>query len=119
MWKTNVTKVITEAITMQLDARLVDLGTDDIQEERDPMDIAPSAPAASDPIWDVGAEQRDHEMGSTPDKKKGRKDPYGIGNAIDRFATNAITANKAATMAKKHKDLLEEAGLQLNINETS
>ena len=40
---------------------------------------------------------------------------FGIGNAIDRFATNAITGNKAATLAKKYKELLEDAGLSLDV----
>ena len=48
------------------------------------------------------------------DWKKGRKYLCGVGNAIDRFATSAITARKVASLAKMHEDLLEEVGLHLN-----
>ena len=40
---------------------------------------------------------------------------FGTGNAIDRFATNAIVGNKAATIIKKHKELLEDAGLNVDL----
>ena len=36
-------------------------------------------------------------------KKRGRKDLYGIQSAVDIFATNALTQAKGATTLKKHK----------------
>ena len=145
-WKIKATKVITEVITMQLNERLVDPGTDDIQEDRGLTDVIPSVlaasgpscdigavhgvPAASDPSCDTGAEQaHSAPAASAPTRnigaecegqdrngnlteKKGRQDLYGVGNAIDKFATSAITA-------KKYKDILEDVGLQLNIDKTS
>ena len=54
---------------------------------------------------------------SKPKKKKGRKDLYGIQRAVDTFATNALTQAKGATILKKHKDLLDEAGPHINANE--
>ena len=44
---------------------------------------------------------------------------YCIGNAVDRFATNALTESRAATMAKKHKELLEDVCLNINTKEMS
>ena len=52
--------------------------------------------------------------GVKPRKKRGRKDPYGIQSAVDTFATNALTQAKGATILKKHEELLDEAGLQIN-----
>ena len=119
VWKASARKAIVEAITMQLNARLVDPGTDDIQEEDESMEDDLGAPAASVPNCDIGAEQKAQDTKRPSEKRKGRKDLYGIGNAIDRFATNAVLANKASTLAKKYKELLEEAGLKLNTKDTS
>ena len=114
VWKTHATKAIAEAITMQLNSRLIDLGTDDTQEDHGNLGESHETLAAGGPIWNIGAEQPGQTRQQMLEGKKGRKDLFGIGNAIDRFATNAITGNKAATLAKKYKDLLEEAGLSLD-----
>ena len=50
-------------------------------------------------------------------KKKGRKDLYGTQNVVDTFATNTLTQARGATILKKRKDLLDDAGLYINANE--
>ena len=86
-----------------------------MQEDHGNLQESHETLAAGDPICDAGAEQTGQTRQQMPERKKGRKDLFGIGNAIDRFATNAITGNKAATLAKKYKELLEDAGLSLGL----
>ena len=49
-------------------------------------------------------------------KKKGRKDLFGITNAIDTFATTALLKNKATAMLQRQQKVLKQAGLVIDTN---
>ena len=82
-WKQRARECITNAITNQLNSRLIDPETSTL---------------------------------TSGTKKKGRKDLYGITNAIDTFATTALLNNKSTATVQKHEKALKKAGLAIDTN---
>ena len=140
-WKINSKQAIVRAITAQLSDRLLSPDSEEEggeQEDRRlqrPVDrvlpVVPSGttgapgtpqhmPSHGTPEAAIQPREESHPSAaasSKAKKKKGRKDLYGILNAVDTFATNALTQAKGATLLKRHNDILEEAGLQINASE--
>ena len=48
-------------------------------------------------------------------KKRTRKDLYGIGTAIDTFATKGLISSTAAPCLKKHSDIFKETGVNIDL----
>ena len=48
-------------------------------------------------------------------KQRSRKDLYGIGTAIDTFATKGLISSTAAPFLKKPSDIFKEAGVNIDL----
>ena len=90
-----------------------------VGREEPPAALSPEScsPAKDERMPQQETTNAEGAEGLKPKKKKGRKDLYGIQGVVDTFATNALTQAKGATILKKYKELLDEAGLQINAKE--
>ena len=60
-------------------------------------------------------ESESTERAAAIGRKSVRKDLYGIGTAIDTFATRGIIVATAAPLLKKHATILKEAGVDIDL----
>ena len=117
-WKANAEKCITYVISAELNSRLADPeGDSEVEEAHQTDNVRPAAPHGIEGA--VGPEGTAAKEGKTHTKKKkrGRKDLFGIGNAIGTFATNALTKSRGAFILEKTKQILTDGGVNVKCEE--
>ena len=106
-WKANAKRAITYAISAQLNSRLSNPDEDSEAEGHCQTDsvllaVPPGSAGAIHPE-DTSERQEGTPLATLAMKKrKGRHDLFGIGYAIDTFATNALTKGQGATILDKN-----------------
>ena len=106
------------AISAQLNSRLSDPEeASEADESHQTGSVLPVVPAGTAGATETEGAKIKGEKTETKRKKKGRKDLYGIGNAIDTFATNALTRSRGAFVLERTKNMLEDVGVSVKCAE--